>query len=580
MQRILALTWGAFPRSRAHAVLPYDGIWRPSSGRRNPSVCAGIRAALLLFAALLAGPAPRAGAADVPDACQLLRSGDAAGALAALADPYHKGTLDVWSARLYQDLRMEAGDRAALLTETQAAFPEPRIPLGQFLMARLADRKEIDAALQRALLVAPETLPVLLDQGFTALASDHLPYAVGLLVKVRKLGAGREEAALLEAAVLDASGDRTEAEHALAAYAAQHPDAVEVRSAWARLLLDANRGGEGAQVLDEALMRGRVPGLLVARAAVAVGLDDFEKAKKLLDEAKEAGRPALRAEALALRSAILLAARDDAAAAEAAAAALKIAPASVPALRAQARSLEVAGKSSEALARIEAAIDLAPTRACLRVDKGAILLRSHRPKEARKALGEARKRDPQNLDASLLLGVLAEGEGDWIAAEKAYRAILKTNPDHVGAHRVLAGVLLGLAKLEQADAEAGWIIDRYPKDAAAWFVRGRVALRQDKYDDALSAFQKATDAEPTYALGHTGRGWTYEAQDKKEDAKKAYEAAIKADPALPLPRRYLGALLEDMDDAPGALASYKAYLELGGDDPDQDIKHSVERLVK
>jgi len=534
---------------------------------------------LLLSAmfALFAGPAR---AEDTNDPFARVRTGDAAGALSTLADPYRKGALDPWAARLYQDIRLEAGERAALLEETKAAFPEPRSPLGQYLVARLADRKEIDAALQRALIVAADPEAVLLDQGWAALAADRLPFATGLLVRIRKGAAGREEPVLFEARVLEANGDRREGAQALAAYAAQHLDAVDARRLWAQMLLDGNQGGDATQVLDEALVRCRVPALLVSRASAALDLGDFATAKKLLDEVKDAGRPALRAEALALRARILLAARDDAGAKAAADAAVKICPSSPYAVRAQSRCLEVAGKLSEALARIETAIDLAPTWARLRVDRASILVRSRLWKDAKKAVADARKRDPQNLDAALLVGFLDEEDGDWIGAEKVYRGVLKTNPDHVAAHRVLAGVLFALAKLEQADAEAGWILDRLPKDSAAWFVRGRVALRQDHYDEALAAFQKATDADPTYALGFTGRGWTFEAQDKKDEAKKAYEAAVLADPTLPLPHRYLAELLEDLEDPSGALTNYRAYLQLGGSDPDEDVKHSVERLSK
>ena len=82
------------------------------------------------------------------------------------------------------------------------------------------------------------------------------------------------------------------------------------------------------------------------------------------------------------------------------------------------------------------------------------------------------------------------------------------------------------------------------------------------------------------ALGHVGRGWVLEEQAKPEDARKAYEAAIAADPTMPLPHRYLGELLEEKGDNPDAARHYKAYLDLGGADPDEDVRHAVDRLSK
>ena len=216
----------------------------------------------------------------------------------------------------------------------------------------------------------------------------------------------------------------------------------------------------------------------------------------------------------------------------------------------------------------------------LYLDKGVLLLSTGKVKEAKKVLTEARKRDPDLLAAQLQLGIVEEEEADWVAAERAYRAVIKEDPDHVEAHRMLSGVLFSLGKLGAADEEAKWIRGRYPKDPQPWFTSGRVALRSEKFEDALAAFGKACELDPAYALGHLGRGWVLEEQGKDEDAKKAYEAAVAADPKLPLPHRDLAELLDLMDDKNGALDHFRKYLELGGDDPDADVQHAVERLSK
>lgn len=519
-------------------------------------------------------------AEDAKDPFARVRCGDAAPVVPSLCEGYKKGTLDPWTARLYQDLRLEAGEKAALVDETKAAFPEPRAPMGQWLLARLSEKKDLDFALQRVLPSMADPTPAILDQGWAALACDKLPHATALVARVRKLAAGREEAALYEARVLEANGDRSAGQRVLAAFCAAHLDAIDARRAWSEMLAADHHRGDAVAVIDEALARGRTTPLLISRAALAIEFHDLEMAKRCLDEAKDGGRPMLRAEALALRSALRLASKDLPGADASAEEALKACARSPQALRAKARSLEAAGKYTEAVRRLDAAIDIEPTWARLYVDRGAALAKSGQAREAKKSLMEAKKRDADDLEAVLFLGVLAEDEGDWAAAEKAYRTVIKADGDHLLAHRMLAGTLFVLAKLEQADVEAGWVLDRDPKDSAAWFMRGRVALRQDRYDDALVAFKKATEGDPSYGLGPLGTGWTYEAQNKTDEAKKAYEAAIAADPKLALAHRYLAELLEDLADPSGALKHYKAYLDLGGDDPDEDVRHSVERLTK
>ncbi len=516
------------------------------------------------------------------DAFARVASGDATGALVALSESYLKGALDMRTARLYQDLRVEAGQSAKLIEETKAAFPEPRSLLGQYLLARLAPRRELDAAIQRLLpqLPIPDVGLALLDQAWASLDAENVPHALVLLPKIKKLAADVEEATLFEARLLETRGDRVPAERLLAAWCASHPDCVDARKAWVEVLLALRRTGDAAAAAEQALGRVRAPAFLVARAAVAIESRDFEKARLVLDEAKEGGRPSIRAEANALRSAVKLSVRDTPGALACAQAGLDASPRSVPALRAMARALEVEGKLVDARNRLELALDVRPGWAPLLADRGIVLHALGQTKEAKRSLAEARKRDPQHLEAILYQGIMSEDDGDWVGAEKAYRAVLKIDADRLEAHRMLGGVLFSMGQLEPARVEATWIQDRYPKDPNAWFLTGRIELKADKFDEALAAFDKAVECDPKYALGHTGRGWVLEEQDRAEDAKKAYLAAIASDPALPLPHRYLAELLEAQENNPEAAKHFKAYLDLGGADPDEDVKHAVERLSK
>lgn len=516
----------------------------------------------------------------IADPFQRCAAGDAPGTLAALVDAYRGGKIDVRAARLYQDLRLEAGERAALVEETRAAFPEPRSIFGQYLLARIVPRKELDAAIQRLLPSLAEPGYGLLDQAWAAIGSDNVPHATALLPRVKKLVGDFEETVLFEARLLDTTGDRVGAERVLAAWCASHADAVDARKAWIEELLSLRRVGDAAAAAEQGLGRVRAPAFLAARASVALAALDTKAAKALLDEAKDGGRPAVRAEVKALRAATALAARDVKVAQAEAEAGVAISPVSVPALRALARALEVAGKHAEALERLDAALDLRPGFAPLLADRGLVLHALGQDREAKRALAEARKKDPGHLDALLYQGVLAEDDGDWVGAEKAYRALLKIDSEHVEAHRMLGGVLFSMGKVEPAGAEAAWIEERFPLDANAWFLTGRVELKSDRFDEALAAFDKSVACDSKYALGHMGRGWVLEEQARPDDAKKAYGAAIAADPELAIPHRYLAELLEELGDQPEAAKHYKAYLDLGGADPDEDVKHAVERLSK
>lgn len=545
---------------------------------RRPA--AVVAAALLVVVACLVAR-PGTVAADEPtDPAAKAAIGDAAAVAASLADGYRKGTLDVWAARLYQDLRTEAGERAALRTETEAAFPAPRTGVAAYFAARVADRKDYETLLNRCFGAVDQPGAVMLDLGWNALATERLPVALALVPKVRRALPDHEEATLFDATVQRAQGNVEGAVRTLASFVASHPDAFEARRAWAHALAAAGRRPDALGVLDEGLKRMRAAPLLVARAAIFLEMRDLAAAQAALDEVKQTGRPALRAEAAALRAAVRLANRDVPGALTAVEEGLKISPVSAVALRAKARCQELAGRPAEALAALDAAIALRPGWAALYADRGAVYLRNRQVKEARKALTEAKRRDADDPAVALLLGALAEEDADWSVAEKLYRGILRNDPDHLDARRMLAGVILLLGRLDQADEEAQAVLAHDPKDAVSWFVRGRVAYRQDRWDEALAYFDKSIAADPTYPLPHCGKGWVYEQQDKLDDAKKSFEAAVAADPKMPLPHRDLAELLEELSDFGVAAKHYRLYLELGGADPDEDVKHAVERLSK
>lgn len=524
--------------------------------------------------------AAAATAAPPPDPFAQAASGDAKALVASLAEDYRAGRLDPWVARLYQDLRLEAGERAALLEETRAAYPDPKAPLGGYLLARLAERKDLEAFLQRCVATAPDPVAPGLDQAWAALAAERTPAATAALARVRKAAGAREEAVLVEAAIEDAQGRRAVAERVLAGYVAAHVEAADARAAWAATLHALRRDADAVAVLEDGLSRGRSVPLLVARAELALDMGDLPVAGKLAEEAKGRGRPASRARSLAVLAACRLAARDVAGAQTLADEAGKAAPLDELALRVRARCADAAGRPADAVRLLDDAIDARPGSVRPYVDKAFLLLRERIVKEARKVAAEARRRDPDDVDVQVVLGALEEEDLDWSTAERAYRNVLRLAPDHVLAHRLLAGVSFQLGRLDQADEAAAWVLARDEKDAPSWFVRGRVAYKRDRFDDALAHFDRALAADPTYGLAHCGKGWVYEQQDRNDDARKAYEAAIAADPRLPLPHRDLGEVLEILDEPRKARDAYRKYLELGGADPDSDVQRSVERLSK
>ena len=66
--------------------------------------------------------------------------------------------------------------------------------------------------------------------------------------------------------------------------------------------------------------------------------------------------------------------------------------------------------------------------------------------------------------------------------------------------------------------------------AEDWFNKGIVLYNQDKYDEAIKAFDEAIKLDPKYAYAWNGKGIALADQGKYDEAIEAYDEAIKLDP--------------------------------------------------
>lgn len=87
-----------------------------------------------------------------------------------------------------------------------------------------------------------------------------------------------------------------------------------------------------------------------------------------------------------------------------------------------------------------------------RVSLARSLYLAGRGDEAEQTLRQVVAEDPAQVLAGFLLGVLQESAGDTVAAESAYRQVLKADAEHAGAHFFLANRLMREKRYSQAAA--------------------------------------------------------------------------------------------------------------------------------
>jgi cytochrome c-type biogenesis protein CcmH len=109
---------------------------------------------------------------------------------------------------------------------------------------------------------------------------------------------------------------------------------------------------------------------------------------------------------------------------------------------------------------------------------------------------------PDNTTYWLLLARLEQQQGDMDAALTAYRQVLDREPDAVVVRAEYAQLLFlaaGNVVTEAARDQAQRVLDAQPDNALALSLQGIDAFQQDRYGDAIDAWQRVLEVAPDSA---------------------------------------------------------------------------------
>jgi tetratricopeptide (TPR) repeat protein len=177
--------------------------------------------------------------------------------------------------------------------------------------------------------------------------------------------------------------------------------------------------------------------------------------------------------------------------------------------------------------------------------------------EAEAALRRYLQQHPASADATYLLGFVLFREGRpaqslaVYTAAAALRRPMAFNLKIAGLDYVLMSDYTdAILWLEKSVAE-------YPRDSEAFYNLGRAYYIEDRFDQAVAAFQQTLRIEPHYANAENGLGLSYAAQNQPDLAEQAYRRAIADGEASgkrsDQPYTNLAGLLLDRDRLPEAL---------------------------
>ena len=158
--------------------------------------------------------------------------------------------------------------------------------------------------------------------------------------------------------------------------------------------------------------------------------------------------------------------------------------------------LKRGGRTAEALAPQQRAVELLPDRAELQGNLGNTLRALGRADEAEACYRRALAVDPQHVDTLYNLGQLLAAADRRDEAEAAYRAALAVRPDFAEAHYRLGVVLDDGGRALAAEACYRKALALDPALAAAADSLGGVLLATGRAEEALACCRQAASARP------------------------------------------------------------------------------------
>jgi tetratricopeptide (TPR) repeat protein/glycosyltransferase involved in cell wall biosynthesis len=158
--------------------------------------------------------------------------------------------------------------------------------------------------------------------------------------------------------------------------------------------------------------------------------------------------------------------------------------------------------------------------------------------------------------------------GQFAAAARVCRRILKQQPDHAEALHLLAMTLHRSGNLSEAINCYQQILSRNPTDAQVHNNLG-VALRaQGNLDAAIHAYQQALRLQPDSPGVYNNLGNLLRQQGKRKEAIVAYQQALAIDPAHADSLSSLGQVLREQGEPAAAIAHGRQVLTLRPKDPE------------
>ena len=193
-------------------------------------------------------------------------------------------------------------------------------------------------------------------------------------------------------------------------------------------------------------------------------------------------------------------------------------------------ALSAQGKTDEAIAHYQQAIELRPGYAEAHYNLGRLLAQKGQLNDAVTHYERALEINPADAEARNNLGVTLFGIGRVDEAIVHYEEALKIRPDYAEASCNLANALLSKGDLDGAVARYSTCLALSPNQAEAQYNLASALLRMGRTDEAIAHYQKVLELQADNADAYANLGSAFLAKGHVREGIAAYRNAIRISP--------------------------------------------------
>jgi predicted TPR repeat methyltransferase len=175
---------------------------------------------------------------------------------------------------------------------------------------------------------------------------------------------------------------------------------------------------------------------------------------------------------------------------------------------------------------------------------------------------------PEHPDAMHFLGVLLHQRGRSDEAIELIEHSIALDPRLPDRYNNLGNVLVETGRLAEATAAYKKAIDLQGGHADAYNNLGTVLRAQGRYDDAAAAYQKAIELDPKHVDAYNNFGNLLSSRGLVREAVAYYCKAITLTPGHPQARKLLGIAYYTIGQIDAAAAVFRDWLK---DEPDNPV---------